>query len=110
MKVDSKVARLSSAASSAAKRSRPNCDIFCIAETLESLESNGLNCKKVKRERFITSSVHPCLSYLVSDWLRSVANQFFILMSDYRQRHVSVKAEAPRKILNLLQISFSKAN
>ena len=48
MKVDSKVARLSSAASSAAKRSRPNCDIFCIAETLESLESNGLNCKKVK--------------------------------------------------------------
>ena len=46
MKVDSKVARLSSAASSAAKRSRPNCDIFCIAETLESLESSGLNCKK----------------------------------------------------------------
>ena len=46
MKVDSKVAKLSPSTSSEAKSSRPNCDSFRIVETLESLESNGLNCKK----------------------------------------------------------------
>ena len=43
MKVDSKVGRLSSFVSSAVRSSRPNWDIFCIAEELESLDSSGLN-------------------------------------------------------------------